>query len=674
MEQPSEEHFSEENAEKTEKIESIEESASKKNIEDKTESVEQDEVVVEDDNSSEDEQEAEDISEASEKPNEKKEEEPKKPDEIPPAVIEQPEIKEVEIAENNKITENVEIIENKVENDNSNAQLKENSEEVADDSKKVENVIINSNKESVDSDDKSKIIEEVKETTEAPEKEFVKVLPDQVDKVEVIEDTHKWVDSPTTETVSNTSNVGNFEKRIENLNISSVSEKLIQEEKYIQNLKENEKGIVEIRKIERAEEKENKLYAENPSNPTSSYLHKIFTPAEDAPTPKNRQSEYIEEEITQDNKPNNFPLKVVMNPRGKVRDLSSLPNEELFSDTGLLSPDKCKELISALNEPKGKGAELFAKRRKRAEKWAAEDDLQENQRTFYQKPEQQCYQKPQETFYGKQEQIYHQQQQSCYKEPPKPFIQKQPDDCYSKASSNLYQANEQQSYSKAYKANNVYKANEQQNSYQPNKPLNQRELAYKPNVAQGWKSRPINIPTDMYVPKEISLDSYHAPPSADNFIAKPSYTEKVVPVPSTFRNKNPWLQSNGNGNTSAPHNQTYLKVSSEPITSPWHEMERKTPQSNWVKPQPQPSYDYKPQPQYETIQPQYQYQQHSPTPQTQYRSQPPQPIYKPTNDIYNHNFNTAARGWNGSKMGHCYKPITFGQQPKKDNCMQYTDF
>lgn len=73
-----------------------------------------------------------------------------------------------------------------------------------------------------------------------------------------------------------------------------------------------------------------------------------------------------------------------MNPRGKVRDLSSLPNEELFSDTGLLSPDKCKQLISGLNEPKGKGAELFAKRRKRAEKWAAEDEIQENQRDFYQ--------------------------------------------------------------------------------------------------------------------------------------------------------------------------------------------------------------------------------------------------------------------------------------------------
>lgn len=73
-----------------------------------------------------------------------------------------------------------------------------------------------------------------------------------------------------------------------------------------------------------------------------------------------------------------------MNPRGKIRDLSSLPSDELISDTGLLSPTKCKELVSALNEPSGKGAELFAKRRKRAEKWATEDENAENQANFYQ--------------------------------------------------------------------------------------------------------------------------------------------------------------------------------------------------------------------------------------------------------------------------------------------------
>lgn len=185
----------------------------------------------------------------------------------------------------------------------------------------------------------------------------------------------------------------------------------------------------------------------------------------------------------------------------------------------------------------------------------------------------------------------------------------------------------------------------------------------------------------MYVPKEISLDCYNAPPSTDNLIAKP-YLAKTVP---NFQAKNPWLQSNGNGQTE-PNNQTYFKVSTEPITSPWHEMERKTPriqhQSNWIK--PQPNYDYKPNPQqYENPQPQYQkinqYQppsQYQPLaqPTPQYRSQQqfkPQPL---SNDTFNQNFNTAARGWNGSKMGNCYKPITFGQQPKKINCMQYTDF
>lgn len=201
----------------------------------------------------------------------------------------------------------------------------------------------------------------------------------------------------------------------------------------------------------------------------------------------------------------------------------------------------------------------------------------------------------------------------------------------------------------------------------------------------------------MYVPKEISLDSYNAPPCADKFLPKP-YLEKNV----SFAPTNPWTQTNGK--QSQPLN---FKVSSEPITSPWHEMEKQASnnysQPNWIKPQPQSKpYNYKPthyeapkqQPQYQphTIKPQYQ------SPQPQYQSpqpqyQSPQPQYQPTQQPhksiqfrgqqqFNHNtsnynsqnFNTAARGWGGSKMGNCYKPITFGNQTRRTDCMQYTDF
>lgn len=90
-------------------------------------------------------------------------------------------------------------------------------------------------------------------------------------------------------------------------------------------------------------------------------------------------------------------LRLVMNPSGQVHDIHSLQNhgfESTENNRGMLSPNKCAELVNALtcpDEPQGKGnndvlwcvnniylihiylayqgAELFAKRRKRSEKW-----------------------------------------------------------------------------------------------------------------------------------------------------------------------------------------------------------------------------------------------------------------------------------------------------------------
>ncbi|XP_025836747.1 uncharacterized protein LOC108742527 isoform X3 [Agrilus planipennis] len=62
-------------------------------------------------------------------------------------------------------------------------------------------------------------------------------------------------------------------------------------------------------------------------------------------------------------------LKLVMNPRGKVHDINSLRKQGYNIEPALLSPEICQEIVRDLNAPKGKGAELFAKRRKRSEKW-----------------------------------------------------------------------------------------------------------------------------------------------------------------------------------------------------------------------------------------------------------------------------------------------------------------
>lgn len=49
-----------------------------------------------------------------------------------------------------------------------------------------------------------------------------------------------------------------------------------------------------------------------------------------------------------------MPLKLIMNPHGKMRDYNSL-KESINIKTGLLSPENCAELITALQLHKGRG-------------------------------------------------------------------------------------------------------------------------------------------------------------------------------------------------------------------------------------------------------------------------------------------------------------------------------
>ncbi|XP_047120955.1 uncharacterized protein LOC124804602 isoform X3 [Schistocerca piceifrons] len=71
--------------------------------------------------------------------------------------------------------------------------------------------------------------------------------------------------------------------------------------------------------------------------------------------------------------PSKTPLKLVMDPRGQVQDLASLRQQGYNIETGALSPDICLDLVRDLNATKGKGAELFAKRRKKSEKWVVDE-------------------------------------------------------------------------------------------------------------------------------------------------------------------------------------------------------------------------------------------------------------------------------------------------------------
>nr|CAD7405678.1 unnamed protein product [Timema cristinae] len=67
-------------------------------------------------------------------------------------------------------------------------------------------------------------------------------------------------------------------------------------------------------------------------------------------------------------------LKLVMDPRGQVQDLNSLRKQGYSIEPGAVSPEVVFDLVRDLNSPRGKGAELFAKRRKKSEKWVVDEN------------------------------------------------------------------------------------------------------------------------------------------------------------------------------------------------------------------------------------------------------------------------------------------------------------
>ncbi|KAI8122297.1 hypothetical protein CVS40_6869 [Lucilia cuprina] len=79
-------------------------------------------------------------------------------------------------------------------------------------------------------------------------------------------------------------------------------------------------------------------------------------------------------------------------------------------------------------------------------------------------------------------------------------------DSYSKPYSN----EEYQNY-QTYAAPRQQAQNERQQYSGTN---SQRELAYKPSIPQGWKAPSMSLPKDLYMPKEIPLQSYAPPPAA----------------------------------------------------------------------------------------------------------------------------------------------------------------
>ncbi|KAH0948879.1 hypothetical protein HN011_004366 [Eciton burchellii] len=83
-----------------------------------------------------------------------------------------------------------------------------------------------------------------------------------------------------------------------------------------------------------------------------------------------------EEESITTIKKDKLPLKCVMNPCGKVLDIHGIQalGEEVNIAPIPKNPEKLFDIVRDLNNQKGRGAEIFAKRRKRSEKWVVDQE------------------------------------------------------------------------------------------------------------------------------------------------------------------------------------------------------------------------------------------------------------------------------------------------------------
>ncbi|EDW34858.1 GL18162, partial [Drosophila persimilis] len=220
-----------------------------------------------------------------------------------------------------------------------------------------------------------------------------------------------------------------------------------------------------------------------------------------------------------------IPLKLIMNPRGQVRDYNSL-KESINVETGLLSPDNCAELITALKLNQGRDYQQYQSKpatspnilpaysdagKHRVQLNIHQDQLIEK----YSKPGLQVVKSPWEAALqtGSASSAFLEESKPKSLTPsfvPKPYFHSGGSDFIDAAEPVSYEIpliDKQESYNK-------------QSSILPTNP--QRELAYKPSVAQGWGGRNVELPRGLYVPKEISLASYAPPPK--NFTDKqPAY-------------------------------------------------------------------------------------------------------------------------------------------------------
>ncbi|XP_018800853.1 PREDICTED: uncharacterized protein LOC108976301 isoform X2 [Bactrocera latifrons] len=252
---------------------------------------------------------------------------------------------------------------------------------------------------------------------------------------------------------------------------------------------------------------------------------------------------------------NQVPLRFLMNPFGKIRDITSV-SDSFNIETGLLSPNKCAELVTALQTQKGKDYHQQQSQFKPAAspsilpaysdagKHRVQLNLhQEQVLEKYIKPGLKVVKTPWEAALETGsastafiDDVQHTQHAKTPTLSPIPVTDYK---------SSHHHTTNPVAYKNGFIADySITPSHEQPQKHFPTvKPdfghNPQRELAYKPSLAKGWKAPSPSLPKELYLPKEISLESYAPPPvitmkEPGNFKSSRGFASTMLPRTGTF--------------------------------------------------------------------------------------------------------------------------------------------